>query len=261
MSSTNKVIVAMLAVAALAVAFWVLLFSPKRQEANKLGETVSSLKGSLATDRQQVAEALAARKSFAADYGQLVVLGKAVPADDETASLLVQVNHIAAAAGVRFQEIQLSSPGSEVAAPAPAPESSVSSGSTAVPASSAPVAPTEATAATLPLGATVGPAGLDVMPYSLKFTGDFSHIADFIHGLDSLVGTTDSNVAVDGRLVTIDGFSLGPRQGETFPNLEANFAVTTYLVPSGQGVTAGATPAAPALSTATPASTTTGGTP
>jgi hypothetical protein len=100
-----------------------------------------------------------------------------------------------------------------------------------------------------------------VMPYTLKFTGDFFHVADFIHGLDALVKTANSRVAVDGRLVTIDGFSLGPEQGETFPNLEATFAVTTYLTPASQGITAGATPTAPSSVTAAPASTTTGSTP
>jgi Tfp pilus assembly protein PilO len=256
-------IVAMLAAAALAAAFWVLALGPKRQQASDLETTVSNLKSSLAKDRQEVAAALVARKGFAGDYGQLVVLGKAVPADDETASLLVELNQIADTSGVRFQEIQLSSAGSEAPAPAAAPtEPAPSAGSASTPASApAPAAPTEAAAATLPLGATIGSAGLDVMPYTLKFTGDFFHVADFIHGLDALVKTANSRVAVDGRLVTIDGFSLGPQQGETFPNLEATFAVTTYLTPSSQGVTAGATSTAPSSATAAPASTTTGSTP
>lgn len=255
----------MLAAVVLAIAFWVLALGPKRQQASDLGTTVSNLKSSLANDRQEVAAALVARKGFAGDYGQLVVLGKAVPADDETASLLVELNAIAGKAGVRFQEIQLSSAGAEAPAPAAAPAESPASASPAsssTPASApAPAAPTEAAAATLPLGATIGSAGLGVMPYTLKFTGDFFHVADFIHGLDALVKTANSRVAVDGRLVTIDGFSLGPQQGGKFPSLEATFAVTTYLTPAGQGITAGATPAAPSSVTAAPASTTTGSTP
>ena len=63
-------------------------------------------------------------------------------------------------------------------------------------------------ASTLPLGAAIGPAGLAVMPYELTFTGDFFRVADFIEGLDSLVETTNAKVGVDGRLITIDGFSL-----------------------------------------------------
>ena len=60
----------------------------------------------------------------------------------------------------------------------------------------------------MPLGATVGPAGLAVMPYTLTFTGNFFHVADFIKGLDSLVKTQNEKVAVDGRLLTVNGFSL-----------------------------------------------------
>jgi Tfp pilus assembly protein PilO len=255
MGSVNRLIIAMLLVAALAVGFWMLLLGPKRKEAGELGTTVTSLRESLALDRQQVDEALLARKQFPADYGQLVVLGKAVPADDDTASLLVQINLIAGRAGVRFQEIDLNSAGSEEAV-----ETGTAAGAPP-PAGSGIAAPTEAAAAAMPLGASVGPAGLAAMPYSLKFIGNFADVADFIHGLDALVSTANSKVSVDGRLITIDGFSLGPPAGETFPRLEANFAVTTYLVPEGQGTTAGATPAAPVSATATPAAAVTEGTP
>jgi hypothetical protein len=265
MNSTNKVIVAMLAVATLAVAFWVLALGPKREEASKLGIRISSLKETLALDTQKVNEALEARKSFAADYGQLVVLGKAVPADDDTASLLVQINQIATKASVRFQEIALAGSSSEAAAAAPpaAPVAPESGGEAVPPApsTSTVAAPTEAAAATMPLGASIGPAGLGVMHYSLKFTGEFARVADFIHGLDQLVKTSGSDVGVNGRLITIDGFSLGAAQNQTFPQLEANFAVTTYLTPASQGVTAGATPAAPESSTATPAAAITGAAP
>jgi len=251
------VIVAMLVVTAVAIAFWTLALGPKRDEASKLGAQIGSLRGSVAIARQQVEEGLASRQDFAADYSQLVVLGKAVPADDETASLLVQINHIAEGAGVRFQEITLRGEGSESA---PLPVESEAGETAAAPAGSTNVAaPTEAAAAAMPLGASIGPAGLAVMPYSLKFTGDFANVADFIRGLDVLVKTTNAKVAVDGRLITIDGFSLGPRDGHTFPELEANFAVTTYLTPTGQGVTTGVAPLASA--TGTPAAAVTAGSP
>lgn len=254
----------MLVVAVLVGGFWVLLLGPKRQEANDLGTTVSKLEESVAVARQQVSEALAARRGFSGDYQQLVVLGKAVPGDDETASLLVSLEHIAAKAKVSFREIELQ------AGDSAAPEAAVPppTGTEAPPAESstpasvpAPAAPTEAAAATLSLGASVGPAGLDVIPYKLRFIGDFSHVADFIQGLDSLVKTHNSKIAVDGRLITVDGFSLSSVDIAPFPLLEANFVVTTYLTPPDQGVTAGATPAAPSPVTATPASTATGGTP
>jgi Tfp pilus assembly protein PilO len=253
--STHKLILAMLVVVALAAAFWILLLSPKRQEASDLAKQVETAEGSLAQHRAEVANAVAARKEFPVNYGQLVVLGKAVPRDSETASLLVQVQHISEHAGVRFEEISLASEGGEAAA-APAAEGTEVAAGAAAPAA---VSPTEVAASTMPLGASVGPAGLAAMPYTLTFTGDFFHIADFIHGLDSLVKTTNSNVSVDGRLITVNAFSLAGSSNGGFPQLQATFSVTTYLTPPEQGITGGATPAGPVL--ATPTATTTGGTP
>jgi Tfp pilus assembly protein PilO len=261
LTSSNKTVIAALAVVVLAIAFWMLLLSPKRDEASKLGAQVKEAKASLAQHRAEVAQALAAREQFPVNYQQLVVLGKAVPGDDDTASLLVQLNRISERAGVSFQALTLEAAEGEVPTPpaASAPEAPSTEGASGSPASLA--SPTEVAASTLPLGAAVGPAGLGVMPYTLTFTGDFFHIADFIKGLDSLVKTQNERVSVDGRLLTINGFSLAPDPTIGFPALEATFSVTTYLTPPEEGVTAGATPAAPAPATATPAATTTGGTP
>jgi Tfp pilus assembly protein PilO len=250
----------------LAVAFWMLLLGPKRDEASKLGAQVEEVTASLAQHRAEAAQALEARQGFAADYQHLVVLGQAVPGDDETASLLVQLNSVAEKAGVSFRTLTLDGGGGGVA-PAPAPEtpapeapSAEAPAPEAAPGTPASLAsPTEVAASTLPLGAAIGPAGLGVMPYTLTFSGDFFHIAGFIKGLDSLVKTQNAQVSVNGRLITINGFSLAPDPESGFPALEATFSVTTYLTPPSQGVTAGATPASPG--TATLASTTTGGTP
>ncbi len=259
--SSGPTIVAMIVVVALAVAFWMLLLSPKRDEASKLGEQVEQAESSLAQHQEEAADAEAARKRFPVDYQKLVVLGKAVPGGDETASLLVQLNGISHRAKTEFQDISLGAEGSgsgEEEAPA-APAS----------ASGTPVTPTEAAASLLPLGASIGPAGLAVMPYALTFRGDFFQIADFIHGLDSLVKSHGENVAVKGRLLTINGFTLNPEsvevegtgKGGSSPALTASFSVTTYVTPPGQGTTAGASPSSPEEGTATPASTTTGGAP
>ncbi|HWO16305.1 MAG TPA: hypothetical protein VNM89_06285 [Solirubrobacterales bacterium] len=257
LSATNKMIVAMVGLALLCIAFWMAVLGPKRQEASDLGAQIGDLKASLAQHEQEAAAALAARESFPTDYQQLVVLGKAVPGDDDTASLLVQLNRIAGNAGVTFRNLELSAAAGAAPAPA-APAAPATSG--AVPAA-APASPTEVAASTLPLGATIGPAGLAVMPYTLTFDGSFFQIADFIDGLDSLVKTTNENVSVDGRLITIDAFSLAADPAAKFPALQATFTVTTYLTPPAQGVTAGATPFGPATPTATPVATTTGAAP
>lgn len=254
MSSTNRVIVAMLAVAALAIAFWMLLLSPKRSEVTKLDGDVATQEESLALHRSEAQQGLAAERDFPAQYQQLVVLGKAAPADSETASLLVQMNRIAKHAGVSFQTfVLLPGEGAEAEAPAevPPPEGGE-------PASYP--SPTEVAASTLPLGASIGPAGLAAMPYTLEFKGNFFQLADFIHGLDSLVETKNAEVDVTGRLVTINSFNLTGDSNVGFPQLEASFSVTTYLVPPALGVTGGATPTSPEPSAA-PVATTTGGSP
>lgn len=256
MSSSNRLIISILVVAALALAFWTMALGPKRDEADELAGQVEQLHLSLAEAESKASEAAAAKRAFPADYRQLVVLGQAAPAGDETSSLLVELNHIAASSKVRFESIKLdssgesSAPAATPAAPAAAPQAS--SATSAVPASLT-VPPTEAAASVLPLGASLGPAGLAVMPYSLTFSGNFFQIADFVKGIDSLVHTGNPEVAVDGRLVTLDGFALNAAQGVGFPHLNATFAVTTYVTPPTQSVTAGATPTAPAPSVATPA--------
>ncbi len=250
LSGTNAVIVAMVGVVLLAVVFWMLLLSPKREQADKLGAEVKTLQASLATHEAEADRAEEAREEFPVNYQQLVVLGKAVPGDDDTASLLVQLNRIAEGADITFRNLALEAAAAEpVAAPvAAAPAAAAGAAS-----------PTEVAASTLPLGATIGPAGLGVMPYTLTFDGEFFEIADFIKGLDSLVATENAKVSVDGRLLTIDGFSLEAAPNSSFPALEATFSVTTYLTPPEQGVTGGATPASPGA--AVPVATTTGGTP
>jgi Tfp pilus assembly protein PilO len=254
MSANNKLIVAMLGVAALAVAFWMLLLSPKRDEISRLDRQVAKQEESLSVHRAEVQQGLEAERTFPREYQQLVVLGKAAPAEDETASLLVQINRIADQAHVRFQSSVLNG---EAGGETEEGETEAPSGE-ANPASYP--SPTEVAASKLPLGASIGPAGLAVMPYQLNLQGSFFHIADFIHGLDSLVETTNSEVTVTGRLITIGGFQLTAEQNRGFPYLQAEFTVTTYLVPPGQGLTGGATPTSPAPSTTT-VSTTTGGAP
>jgi Tfp pilus assembly protein PilO len=233
LSSSNGLIVGMVAFAVLAFLFWTMMLAPKRDEADELSAQVKTVETSLATHESEISQALEARDSYAEDYRNLVVLGKAVPGDDDTASFLVQLTRISKAAEVEFRNLKLASAEGETA-----PEE----------AATAPVegaSPTEVAAATLPLGATIGTAGLAVMPYELNFKGNFFSISKFIHGLDSLVQTENEKVAVTGRLITINGFALKGDTDKGFPALEGSFSVTTYLTPPEEGVTGGAAPAGP----------------
>jgi Type II secretion system (T2SS), protein M len=252
MKSRDRTILIVLPAVVLVAAFWMFILSPKREEAAKLDADVAALESEVAQAQQTADLAEQARDDFPADYKKVVTLGKAVPQDDDTASLITQVSSVANDAGVDFRSLILSEDAEgAVAAPAspatetPPPTAEPTTETTETAATEA--TPTEAAAATLPIGATVGPAGLPVMPYELAFQGDFFHVADFVAGLDKGV-TADENgdVSVDGRLLTIDGFSLSRDQESGFPSLSANFVVTTYLTPETEGLTAGATPSGPA---------------
>jgi Tfp pilus assembly protein PilO len=267
-SSSSRVIVAMLVVTAIAATVWMLVLSPKREEASGLNTEVEQLQTTLVTAQSEVAEATAARQEFSEDYRKLVVIGKAVPGDEETSSLLVELNRVAEGSGVKFESISLGNEGGEVAATATAPQAGPTSPVTET------IPPTEAAAALMPLGSSIGPAGLAVMPYNLTFSGSFFEIADFIDGIDEMVDTSRKGAEVKGRLITLDGFVLSPetaegddgQSGGAPGKIQATFSVSTYLAPPNQGVTAGATEAAPAPpaeaapeATGTPSSFSTGG--
>ncbi len=250
------IVLALLAVGLMA-AFWFLVVSPKREQVSQLDDEIAALEASVGDQEQLAAFAEDAKEGYEADYHRLVVLGKAVPGDDDSASLIQQTQALAKRAQIEFRGIALTEGSEEAAPPAPA-ETTVDPPPGEADATAAPTTPvtapaTEAAAAILPIGATVGPAGLPVLPYDLDFRGDFFEIADFIAELDGMVRTDSKGVGVDGRLLTVDGFVLSDDQIRGFPHLEANLHVTTYVAPADQGLTAGATATAPAPATGAPA--------
>lgn len=234
MNSSNRLIIVILLFAALAIGFWMVLLGPKREEAKKLSAEAGALEASVSEARGRLAQAEEAKRAFPTDYRQLVVLGKAVPQGDETSSLLVELGKVSKHAKVTFSSITLQEGNGATESGAPASSDP-----------SATVPPSEAAAALLPLGTAIGSAGLGVVPYDLKFSGSFFHVADFIEGIDSMVKTSGT-VGVDGRLITLNGFALTEDPDAGFPFLDASFAVTAYVTPPSQGLTAGATGTEPA---------------
>jgi Tfp pilus assembly protein PilO len=276
--ASDKAVVFGVLVGVFAIGFFLMVLSPKRQKASELNDQIGQLHASISEQESVASFADQARKDFPRYYGRLVVLGKAVPQQADTASMLVQLNSITGRNHLDLQEIALakdaatagtgtSSTAATSTSTATPPTTSgtsttptASSGSTsatapttsgaAVTSTADPVqAPaTESAAATLPIGATVGPGGLATLPYTLNFTGGFFDISNFIGDIDGLVQPTDdgARVSPDGRLITIDGFSLNGGAPGSSPTLKANFSVTTYSAPAEQGLTLGASPSGPA---------------
>ena len=131
-----------------------------------------------------------------------------MPATDETPSLLVELEDLADTSGVSFETITLEGEGDR-GRRRPGSDSATTAESSTIGTPAAEVVPaTEVEASLLPLGASIGSAGLAVMPYSLNFSGNFFGIAKFIGKVDDLVESGKAKMLVDGRLLTINGFSL-----------------------------------------------------
>jgi Tfp pilus assembly protein PilO len=273
MKGSDKAVVLGVVMAVVLGAFYFMVLSPKREKASSLGDEVTALKGQVATQQQAAQFGEQARQEFPAFYGRLVVMGKAVPDQADSASLLVQLSSLAHRTDVQFRGIETGAGSAEAEAaaastPPPADSSSgstSSTGTTSTPAPSGssgttaaaattPTPATEASAANVPIGAAVGPDGLGTMPYTLTFKGNYFQIANFLKGVDDLVHTHgNTEVAADGRLLTINGFSLSaPRPPGDSPLLKAVLAVTSYTAPATEGLTAGASPTAPSLSLTQP---------
>ena len=250
----RRIMVALPLIAAL-IGVYLLVISPKTAEVSTLDDQVSTLQGELTVAQGEVAAGEAARKSFSKNYGDLVALGAAAPEDDDQATLVYNISRLSTDHDLRFSAFTLSQTASvDPAAAAPPAAAPPAEGETAATppatttASTTTVAPaTEASAATLPIGAAVGPAGLPIMSYDFNLTGTFFDTIDFLGQVDESVDVSgDEEPVVHGRLMTIDGFSLALEDVESYPEIQGNFAVTTYLVPAEQGVEAGATEAGPA---------------
>lgn len=259
MTQRDRMVLAVVVAIAALGAFWFLVLGPKREEASKLSDKVSTEQKRLQDAQQTVAAGQAAKQAYPRNYATVARLGEAVPVEDQMPSLVVQVNAAARSTGVDFRALKLSGgtggPQAPPPAPAPSPSSSDSSSSgdkkgsngdkgSDSSGSTTTVDATQAAAAAAPPGTVVGAAGFPTMPFSFTFQGSFFKLSDFFARLQRFIVATNRRVAVSGRLLTIDGIGLGPGNNG-FPQIKAGVAATAYLLPPDEGLTNGATPGGP----------------
>jgi hypothetical protein len=284
----------------LLLAYYFLLFSPRREEASKASKDLSAQQKRVTDAQAKVSQASASKTTFASDYTQMVRLGKAIPSKIDMPSLIVQLDQASNGTGIKFTKIATGARDAGATPPA-ATDSSPSTGGTSgngtngQPAaaaggqqagtsfgkstekanntaasenknaasagstadakaggssSSGSSGSTDSSGA--PATGSAPPPGLETVPLDLEFEGNFFNLADFFHKLKRLVYVKGNNVAVSGRLVTIDSikYSSDP---DLFPKIKAELTATVFLSPQTQGTTAGATPAGPGAPSTTPA--------
>ncbi len=240
MTRTNKILISVVALGLAVCAYYFLLLAPKREEIAKLDTKVATAQAEVAQAQQTLITYEGARKSYKANYARLARLGKAVPADDDIRSLLVQLEHAADRSAVDFGKIELGSGLSGGAAPATA------------------AVPTEATdLAAAPGSVPVSGGALSAMPFNFSFTGQYFDLSSFLARLEHFVNVKNRRIAVTGRLMRLESVKISPASAG-FPLMQAEIGAATYLVPPIQPIGAdqagGTTP--PATPGTTPPTTT-----
>jgi Tfp pilus assembly protein PilO len=86
-------------------AYWFLLLSPKMKEADVAAVEVTEQQERRDAAQAAVDQATSAQGDFAADYGEVVRLGKAIPAKVDMPSLLVQLDRAAEGTDISFTRI------------------------------------------------------------------------------------------------------------------------------------------------------------
>jgi hypothetical protein len=224
--STKMLIPALIAVVAVA-ALWFLLLAPKREEIARLDAEIAKQQTAAEEAERRAAAYENAKANYRKNYTMVARLGKAVPADDDVRSLLVQLDSAARQSKVSFRSLNVEAGGA-------APEKGA----------------TTAGALAAPPGAVpVGSAGFSAMPFKFAFGGSFPRLSDFFRRLERFVTVQNGKIDVTGRLLLLGGISITPDSGE-LGKLQAEITAASYLVPPTQGVTGGASAAGPAASTA-----------
>ncbi len=250
MTKRDRTVVAVLVAAAILGGFWFLFVGPKRQTSAELDKKIAVQQTRLTVAQGQAAAAVVAKRRYETDYAAVAKLGQAVPADDDVPSLVYQVAQASKASKIDFRSLEVTEGSAATKAPpAPAPAAPAA----AAPATGTTSAPaTQAAVAGQPAGTTVGAAQFPTMPFAFVFDGSFFDMERFMRRLSGFTTIKKHGVVVRGRLLTVDSFQLGAGD-KGFPAVTASINATAYVLPEGQGLTAGATAKGPAIISADPA--------
>lgn len=256
MTPRDRKILVVLGLVAVLAAFWGLALAPRRAESQKLSAEVAQARQTRDDALASARVALNVQRGHSSDQAIIARLGEAVPGDDNTASLVYQIEAAADRAHVNFRSVHIE--GSGAAAPpaapaaAPAPTTSTTT-STTTPAGAGTLSPTQAAAAPLPPGAMVGPAGFFKLPLVLSFEGNIFGLERFLRTVYNFTAIKGTKISVRGRLLAVDGISLTAAPSG-FPRITASLTVSAFIAPAAMSSVA--TPASMGLTADASAATT-----
>jgi hypothetical protein len=219
------VLIGVIAIAFIGVV-WLMFVSPERKKASQAAASVAAAEAQLASAHSELVTARAARAKYAASYGTIVHLGKAVPTTQEVPSLMYELAQASKQKSVEFASI-----------------------------SSSAAAKTPGSAAAGSASASASSGGFQQMPFTFIFNGTYFGLEKMLRQLTNFATKTSSGaLKVNGRLLTIQGVTLQPlvAQGKASsnPHLTATVTATAYSMPPETASTG-----ASSAGSATPAST------
>ncbi|MDA0166454.1 hypothetical protein OM076_39685 [Solirubrobacter ginsenosidimutans] len=232
MSRTFRILIVVVVTALAGGGYFKLVLAPKRQQADALALQVATKQQELAQTQALIATYKGARDAYKENYATVVRLGKAVPTDDDTRSLLVQLDTSAKRSGVAFDTINV----------------------TAASSAGTPTAGTAAPVKVTPGAVNVG--AFSAQPFSFSFRGDFQTLGNLFARLDQFVTLKGDAINVRGRLMHLETISLTPG-GKGWPTLVADVKASAYIVPETTAPAAAAPGTATQTTTTTTATTTT----
>lgn len=231
MTGRDRIVLIAAIVLAVLGGAWMLLVSPERQKASQLDAQVTAARTQLSTAEGALSAARTAQSQYATAYASVVSLGKAVPPSEETPALIYQLSQATHEKNVQFTSIVAGS----------------GTGSSSSSSSSAPAATTALSAFT-------------PMPFTFIVEGGFFDLEHLFSQLTAFTThTTDGELRVNGRLLTVQSVKLAPvtstGPGSHSGELAGTISATAYVLPASQGLTGSATPSSPTGGSSTPAST------
>jgi Tfp pilus assembly protein PilO len=213
MSEPGKILLSVVALVAAVAAAWVLVLAPKREQAAKLQTQVVAAELQRDAALARAAEAEQARAAYDRDYATVARLGKAVPVNADVPSLVFQLETAARRAKVDFRAVSVldSTP--------------------------------------TPGGTAASAGGVQAAPFSFEFEGTYFGLQKLLAAIDRFSRVKGTQVAVNGRLLTIDGLSLSPGRGG-LPRIGGTITARAYVADLPDPLPGGTQPAgAPTVST------------
>ena len=167
MTRRDRNVLFVVGLAAIIGAFWFLVLSPTRKDSSDLDKQIVTQQQRLTDAEAKLATAQKAKAGYQADYAAVAELGQAVPADDDIASMVYQLDKTAKsghrlplgeARHDRFERLERG----------------------------------DASTVQLPPGAAVGAAGFPSLPFSFSFDGSFFEMKKFLASVDRLTRVNDN---------------------------------------------------------------------